>query len=324
MKKNILALAVASAMVAPVAMAEEGKKGPDVYGQINAAISSVTDQGMKTYDRDSRLGVKGSHDLGNGLKGVYKIEMGVKVADDFSWSGRNAYVGLAGGFGTVLIGRHDTPFKMSQPKDLFGDATNGDMGKKPVAGTLGIKAGEVRADNVVAYISPEFSGVKLMIAGASAEAVEEEDQSVTNAVSAAVTYGSTKKGLYLAGAMNSWSADSQESGEAYTEVRLSAQYAANGLIGTAVYQTFDDGVDGDGTSEGSNIQLGVGYKMGNLMPKAKYSMVEYADDRDSGTAVMVGLDYKLAKATTAYVEYVNSSEELSDLTDVSVGVKHKF
>ncbi|MDX1353157.1 MAG: porin, partial [Thiomicrorhabdus sp.] len=120
MKKNIIALAVASAIAAPVAMAD----APVVYGQINVAIDSVKDEGMRTTDRDSRLGVKGSEDLGNGLKAIYKMEFGVSIDDDANkgtLTNRNQYVGLSGGFGTILMGRHDTPTKMIQAKDLFND-----------------------------------------------------------------------------------------------------------------------------------------------------------------------------------------------------------
>ncbi len=350
MKKNILALAVISAMAAPVAMAD--KHSTTLYGQINAAVNSTTDLGMKTNDRDSRLGVKGSHDLGNGLKGVYKMEFGVKVADSFSGlSGRNATLGLKGDFGTVFIGRDDTPFKKSQTKDLFGDATYSDLGKKSMAGGLGYKgsAGEIRANNVVGYISPEFNGFKVMVTGISNLANDDKDSGFGNALSAAISYGSKKNGLYVAAAFNSYDSsifdkdatkdtfvpESTSSnkliagkpavkGNTFTEMRLSAQYAVDNLIATGIYQTFDDGASTDGPLEGSNVQVSFGYKMGDFMPKAKYSMVDFKNDRKDGSAYAIGLDYKLAKATTLYAEYTDSDDKLADLSDFAVGVKHKF
>lgn len=342
MKKNILALAVATAMTAPIVMAEEVKvDAPKVYGQVNVAISSVTDLGMKTYDRDSRLGVKGSQDLGNGLKGVYQMEFGTKVGDALGTiSGRNAVVGLEGSFGTVLVGRHDTPFKMSQPKDLFGDATNGDMAKDAMAGNLGRgSAGEDRVDNMLAYMSPEFGGVKLIVAGVSnlakddaATPLEDEsktDDSLTNAISTSITYGSTKKGIYAAVAYNTFAAETNTNQKAYTEMRVSAQYAEAGLIANVVYQTFDDGASTDAATEGSNIQIGAAYKMGNLMPKLKYSMVDRASKlAEDGTTMAFGVDYSIGKKTTAYVEYVSADKKMmgnaDGLTDVSVGIVHKF
>jgi len=109
--------------------------------------------------RASRIGVKGSEDLGGGLKAIYQIELGVNLNDtnnnvlnnNDTISYRNTFVGLAGGWGTALMGRHDTPMKISTGKlDLFSD-TMADYN-----GTVGFR--DLRADNAVAYISPSFSG----------------------------------------------------------------------------------------------------------------------------------------------------------------------
>ena len=110
----------------------------------------------------NRVGVKGSEDLGNGLKAIYQLELGVNFGDNNIPGGanggisiRNSFVGLAGGFGTVLLGRHDTPLKISTGKlDLFSD-TMADYN-----GTVGFQ--DLRTDNTVAYISPSFSGFSFM------------------------------------------------------------------------------------------------------------------------------------------------------------------
>jgi predicted porin len=58
--------------------------------------------------RASRIGVKGSEDLGNGLKAIYQVEFGINLndtnnnvlsnADSITY--RNTFVGLAGDWGT--------------------------------------------------------------------------------------------------------------------------------------------------------------------------------------------------------------------------------
>jgi predicted porin len=115
--------------------------------------------------RSSILGVKGSEDLGGGLKAIYQIELDIKMNDQNSqlvdnndgFTYRNTFVGLAGGWGTALMGRHDTPLKISTGKlDLFAD-TMADYN-----GTIGFQ--DLRADNAVAYISPSFSGFTLAAA----------------------------------------------------------------------------------------------------------------------------------------------------------------
>jgi len=145
-----------------------------VFGQLNPGSGAVlTAAGMPAPlvvasqggGRANRVGVKGSEDLGGGLKAIYQIELGINPTDTNNnlvnnadtISMRNTFVGLAGGFGTVLMGRHDTPLKISTGKlDFFAD-TLADMNA-----TVGFH--DLRADNAVAYISPSFSGFTLAAA----------------------------------------------------------------------------------------------------------------------------------------------------------------
>jgi len=143
-----------------------GPNGLPVYGKLipgeNFEGWGMSGNGyIPGEGRNSRIGVKGSEDLGNGLKAIYQLEFGVNLndtrnndnvinnADSITY--RNSFVGLAGSFGTALMGRHDTPMKISTGKlDLFAD-TMADYN-----GTVGFR--DLRADNVVAYISPSWSG----------------------------------------------------------------------------------------------------------------------------------------------------------------------
>lgn len=189
MKNKLIGMAVAAAMVAPAAaMAEAilyGKMHVSIdYADVKNAASlpvyradgtkvlngtdfkgwGVAGQGgfIPGEGRANRVGVKGSEDLGNGLKAIYQFEMGFNLGDDNipggnngSFSVRNSFVGLAGGFGTFLVGRHDTPYKISTGKlDMFAD-TMADYN-----GTVGFE--DLRVDNAIAYISPSFSGFQFM------------------------------------------------------------------------------------------------------------------------------------------------------------------
>ncbi|WP_321326358.1 porin [Thiomicrorhabdus sp.] len=344
MKKNIIALAIASAVAAPVAMAD----APVVYGQVNMATEQfdVSNAGAQTDANKaasgtqvnnvaSRVGVKGSEDLGNGLKAIYKMEFSVDVGGSNTLGNRNQYVGLAGGFGTVLMGRHDTPTKMIQAKDLFND---GVADNNPMAGGLGAfgKGMENRVNNVLAYVSPSFSGIKLIAAMVPQEgsnmtpASDDKESSLSDLYSVALTYGSAKKGLYLAAGMDSASDQTTGTkGKEANHTRLVAQYATGGLIANAMYQDFGgDALDGT-NKKGTDVQANLGYKIGKFMPKAKISVV----DRDvsalkDSTNYAVGLDYALGKKTTGYVTYTSIENDLGvkddDTTVVSVGLLHKF
>ena len=169
MNKKILAAAVAALIAAPAVMADV-----TVYGKVRQSVDMI-DQDEEILDGEtvnsetdniqinnhaSRLGFKGSEDLGNGLKAIFKMEFGVGISDGKDvMSKRNAYVGLAGDFGTVLIGRHDHPLKMSTGSlDPFAD-TAADYNKGYMEGLV-----DLRADGAIVYMSPNFSG--LTVAGA--------------------------------------------------------------------------------------------------------------------------------------------------------------
>ncbi|RME58896.1 porin [Candidatus Parcubacteria bacterium] len=327
MKKQIIAVAIAAAVAAPAAMAG----APTVYGQINMSIDSVTDKGVTVNSNASRIGVKGAEDLGNGLKAIYKMEWGVDVAGGNGATAkeklgaRNAYVGLAGGFGAVLLGRHDTPTKIAQPTDMFNDGL-GDL--KPMSGGLGIlgAAGEIRAANVVAYVSPSFNGIKLIAAGVSPDAFG-KNTNLANAYSIAVMYGSKKKGLYLSGGYDSF--DKHVTGaKTFTEYRLAAQYTMGDLMGNIMYANYDDGQSTDSANEGSNWQVNVAYTIGAATLKGKYSSVNYKPSGMKDAAGLgLGVDYALGKKTTAYVEYVNYDKHMTgtkSVDNISVGLIHKF
>jgi predicted porin len=169
MKKTLIAAAVAAAVAAPAANA-----GVVVYGQIHNSIDYVNSVAnnpapvigrpkmWQVQSRASRLGFKGSEDLGNGLKAIWKIEMNYDTANGpavAAGTSRNTYVGLAGDWGTFLVGRHDTPYKMafySTGIDMMGD-TIAD------ANTM-YGYHEVRASNAIAYVSPNMNGLTAAVA----------------------------------------------------------------------------------------------------------------------------------------------------------------
>lgn len=351
MKKNIIALAVASVIATPVVMAD----APTVYGIANMAVEmnkggDKTGTGVNSVA--SRLGVKGSEDLGNGLKAVYQIEFAVNIDSNNetttetetefkngkyvsksksktsgNLAARNQYVGLAGGFGTVLLGRHDTPVKMAQGTDLFDDG----MGDNQSTTAIGWGGGENRLANVLAYVSPSFGGVTFALAAVAAESnATDKDKSMPgNALSGAIMYGSKKKGLYLAGAYEK--ADEHYAASEDSYMRLVAQYAVSGLVANAMYQIHEAKNLAGKTVNKNNITASAGYKMGDFMPKLKVS-VDNGDNSFEGTYIGAGLNYSLGKSTTAYVELnqfdkkmaANNGNGTKDYLATAIGLQHKF
>ena len=136
MQKKLLSLAIAGALAVPgAAMADvTSKSGGDItiYGKFhtswdyvdtnNAAAGADDNDDNTAVFRNSRLGFKGSEDLGNGLKGIWQIETELDTIDN-EVQMRNTFVGLQGdNWGKIFFGKHDTPYKMATAKlDIFSD-----------------------------------------------------------------------------------------------------------------------------------------------------------------------------------------------------------
>ncbi|MCU6500234.1 porin [Rugamonas sp. A1-17] len=119
MKKTSLTLAI-MALAAAAGGAAHAQSNVQVYGLLDMGVetannksatggsqTSVISGGMNT----SRWGLRGTEDLGGGLKAVFNLEGGILMdtgAQDGTLFKRQANVGLEGAFGRVVIGRSFT------------------------------------------------------------------------------------------------------------------------------------------------------------------------------------------------------------------------
>jgi len=158
MKKHLIAAAVAGILAAP-AMAQV-----TVYGIMDLAVrSSSPDVGPSTTTMESgsfytsRLGFKGTEDLGGGLKASFTLEGKVDADTGATTLGnRESSVALSGGFGAITLGRTDT--SQSEAVDLVAHFAN--MGNFGLNG-----APEYTGDqpNTIKYTSPSMGGVTLQV-----------------------------------------------------------------------------------------------------------------------------------------------------------------
>ena len=121
----------------------------------------------------SRWGLRGSEDLGGGMNAIFVIENGFasdtgQLNQGGRLFGRQAYVGLNGGFGSVTVGRQYSPsfYVMCNSDDTFGGCLTG---FSAVANMGGFFANTLRQDNAVKYSTPSFGGVTASVAWALGE-----------------------------------------------------------------------------------------------------------------------------------------------------------
>jgi predicted porin len=119
---------------------------------------------------NSRIGFRGTEDLGGGMRANFQLE-GVASVDSggpFSFN-RNTFVELAGGFGSVKLGLHDTIFKeYGDTLGVLGISSGSflsttDVLRKSGFGTSGSSSFHLRRPNSIIYTTPEFYDTEIGI-----------------------------------------------------------------------------------------------------------------------------------------------------------------
>lgn len=320
MKKSLIALAVAGAVSAPAFAATSNV---DVYGVLNIAIQDTDAAGSTptVLDNTSRIGFKGTEDLGGGMKAVWQIESALGGNGAVMGNGpaglatRNTFVGLAGGFGTVLMGRHDTPYKLGTVSlDIFGDTiadyNSGRLGQQLVNNTHDHRNGQA-----LAYISPTWSGFHFAVAavltnGEAGSALSNGD--TVDATSWTAVYANGPLFASL-----SWQ-DAKSLNNDATKLGLGYTFG-DAKVGF-VWEKTDSNVAGADTKMW--LLNGV-YNMGPIALKAQYGKNNNGAAAN-GSAWALGADYNLSKRTAAYFVYGNGDTGAADVDGWNLGIKHSF
>jgi predicted porin len=178
MKKSIVALAVLGAfsgaalaqssvtLYGIVDVGYQWLESPTVVGTGTAArvqqesVSAINGG----YQFGNRWGLRGSEDLGGGLKAIFTLENGFNIdsgtlAQGGRLFGRQAWAGLSGNWGDVVAGRVATFASGTGSWDMFGrvDPFGTGFGINSMGSTF-ISSNSVRVDNSVLYRSPRIAG----------------------------------------------------------------------------------------------------------------------------------------------------------------------
>jgi predicted porin len=301
-KVILLTTAMASLAIAPFTAAN-GPIDGKLYGKINVAVvnsdSGSTDT-WKLNSNASRIGLKGSSQISEGLSVFYKTEFEVCV-DDGDCKGntlgqRNIFAGIKGQYGSLLAGKNDTPTKQAQKKiDLFNDSV-GDIKKT--------FAGENRMSNIIAYTTPKYGNFSASYAIMPSEA---DDGGLADSKSYSVNY--KKDRLYVAVASDSNVKDADI-------LRIVSQYKLDAWKLGFMYQEND-------TTNESGYFTSAAYKSDNITYKAQYGNNENDTEGSDKTTLSLGADFKLAKNTKSFV-FFTDNESSSSTKTFGLGLEHKF
>jgi predicted porin len=106
MKKQLIAVGLAGLLTIPAVSFGAEMAGPSLYGSFRTGII-FGDGDSDVSDIVSRWGIKGSHEVSEGLTASYKYEakMNTTSAVSSGDNGRLSNISLSGGFGTVSLGQ---------------------------------------------------------------------------------------------------------------------------------------------------------------------------------------------------------------------------
>lgn len=133
----------------------------DTYVDHSSAGSTSATRVQSGGISGSRLGFRGSEELGSGTRAVFMLEAGINVDDGTSGQGgvlfgRQAWVGLSGGAGELTLGRHYSPYFFT----LVTYGLGGGMGWGNASNYFTDNS-VLRVNNSVSYASPSLHGFKL-------------------------------------------------------------------------------------------------------------------------------------------------------------------
>ena len=359
MNKKLMAVAVAGALAAPATVLAQvqiygrANLGFDNYSATGATAGSAQDfkARNRVFDNSSRLGFRGTEDLGGGLRALFQIESGVNIdagnqggqagvtCGTVSCNGstgflasRDSYVGLEGNWGRVTFGRQSIYWVNGVIAQSGANYINVDVA---TTGALGRVVGPTaRTSNVVAYNSPTVNGLNATVSYAP-----NSEAAGVNADTNAKIYGVTGRYSGIVNAQVDYAVNQAAGAGAQKlsglKVGVGYPYAPGAQIAVVFISEKNDnlaaavaGFVAAGDSVKANaVIVNWEHTFGNIqalaevgkVAKAKGCSVAGGCDNTDATGYMVAGRYLLSKRTATYVSYNKITNKANATWDTSGG-----
>jgi predicted porin len=357
MKRKLLAAAVASACAAP-AFAQVPAE-IQVYGRVNVSVERIAvknsgnaalpnDTNNELVDNSSRIGFRGNKDLGGGLKGIWQVESRVKLDDSTgsSFSTRDSYAGLQGGFGTIRAGRSIGPvYYATYDYISLHNHDTGTSSDNLLAPTIFGNAGFM--NNLLWYTSPKMGAFsadvayslgptgtnEARVAGLSQPKyiglVGSYDQ---GGLHAAVSYANTKNTSDIDGG-------APVQGNNDTAMTIGALYDFKSFVlGGLVEKSKSDKVGG-GDADRTYWRLAAMLPVGQHEFHVNYGIAGKTATNDGAKQYTLAYNYNITKTTKVFVFYTTVDNDTAgtygfrqsspatpgaDFSSIALGFRHNF
>lgn len=318
MKKSLIALAALGAF----AGAASAQSSVTLYGVLDVGVSKQTNLDLTAYGVSgssfhipTRIGIKGTEDLGNGMSAIFDLQTGgIGMGDGKSGNtgggisfGREAYAGLKGGFGTVKAG-----LDASVATYGFGGLNLNGISTSDAAGAVGIEPvlwyGSSRRPAYVSYTSPNMAGLDVMIGytlkGTMEDVLAIHDKASTQA---RVNYAAGPLSVAVV-------VETARNAASETAYGVGAKYNLGMADVTLRYVKSPNGND-------KGLSGGVAAKFGAAT--AGLQLAKNSETKDMGIELFA--NYALSKRTTLYADFLQNKKDVGDdVKKLGLGVQHNF
>ena len=330
--KRSLFLAALATLTSGAALAQSSVT---IYGRLNVTAERQKDGDTSItalQNNASRIGFKGTEDLGGGLKASFVLEHGFSAdtgAAAATFWGRESTVGLEGGFGKVRLGNVGFGTAAYFATADYISMHNHDTGTSSDAFYVYPGA---PLQNMIAYKTPTFSGLDV-----EAQVGLSENSGLKRTSSLAANWVGGP--LHLGAAyVTSGRSVAPVAGDKYTQLGIRALYEF-GALTVGAYYTNDKTDTGAGDAKRNSYRLSGMYALGANEFHLNYGAAgEY---KNGGTVsygkasqFTAGYNYNLSKRTKVYAFYTqvdnkagasyNTSVAGTKFSSIAAGLRHNF
>lgn len=350
MNRKLIAVALAGLFSSPL-MAQSNV---GLYGVIDANLSfaKIGDNRFRGVQSGglsaSRIGFRGTEDLGNGLKAVFTLEYGINSdTGDGITGARQSFVGLDGGFGFFGLGRQYSPgHNISGAIDPFASSAalspvllaqgvNYQGGFWPDSTAATIQGGGGgRFNNAVSYKSPNFGGLRIEAMYAFGENADQNNAAGNRRSGDFVGVG----GMYRSGPLTLGLVYHQREGTNFTDMGfdvrqrdkkewfLGGRYDFGVAELAASWQQVKSGVTVNGV--GGDTWRDRIWQLSGIIPiteagniLAGYAELDAAYGAEDVKVWTLAYTHSLSKRTTAYAGYRHVNNNNSATTGALPGLR---
>lgn len=316
----------------------------DVFAGYIENVSPVTGKGdagvVNTGGlQTSYFGIRGSEDLGGGLKAVFAIESFLQpdVGDsgrfptDTFWA-RSAFVGLeTPSLGRVTLGRNTAPYFLATI--LFNPLVDSFVVGPMITHTFrGALQGDTGLSNSIRWTSPVWGGLRadVLYSLGAENLTGGPDKDAGKAIDAAL--GWSRGNFAVVAAYRAINLSANGNGREQTAMQFGASYNFGFLKAFAQYQQIEETFTlATSNVDRETIQAGVSVPVGAGSILASYATSDIDDTspttpskRDTWTLAYVHTLSKRTELYGAYYSDVLKTPTGNEQTVVALGVRHRF